>query len=559
MFSTQQTVSDAIADVVAQQCDVVFGLMGNGNAHLVSSLTTRGTNFISSRHESGAVAMADAYYRASGKATVATATYGAGFTNTLTALTEARMARIPLVLIVGDAPSVRRPIDIDQEMVAHGLGVETLTVTAASARVTTERAFEFARHNSTPVVLAIPYDLAAAEAEPSVSLVPQPDVGRNDPNNKDIEHVALLLRGAERPLILGGRGAWESGAAEVLREIGDDIGALFATSVMARNLFNSPWDLGIAGGFSRKGALALLRQSDVVLAVGASLNDFQMRYGTLFPSVQSLVQVDTQAQRTHPCVTDHVQADAYDFSSKLLRVLQASPPRPGRSWRDREASVATKEIFNETPVPEIAEDGRLDPRPFAQALERILPVNRTIVQDGGHFLGWMPMYATVPDPRSLILSGTAYQVIGLGFPSAVGAAAARPEHTTVLISGDGGGLMALPDLETMIRTVKSGVVVVFNDAAYGAEIHQYASRGLDDTAMLIDEIDFAAVGRALGAQGIKATSLADLDVLQEWVSAGAKGVFVLDIPISRAVVADYMLESLRPRARKATTSVTESR
>lgn len=554
MLFDQHTVSDAVADAVAERCDVVFGLMGNGNAHLLSNLTTRGTTFISARHESGAVAMADSYYRASGKATVATTTYGAGFTNTLTALTEARMACIPLVLIVGDAPSTPRPIDIDQIMVAEGLGVQTLTVTVNNATEMTHRAFELARSDSSPIILAIPYDIAAAGLEPAIPLAPLAKHEVPQARAEDIERIAELLRQAERPLILGGRGALESGAAADLREIGDDLGALFATSVMARNLFDSPWDLGIAGGFARAEALDLLRQADVVLAVGASLNTFQMRYGTLFSSAQAIVQVDTQSGQTHPSVTEYVRADAKDFSGKLLHSLQTALPRAGQPWRLREPKVEAREIFDEPSINEFAEDGRLDPRPFAQALDRILPVNRTIVQDGGHFLGWMPMYAAVPDARSLILSGTAYQVIGLGFPFAVGAAAARPEHTTVLISGDGGGLMALPDLETMIRTVKSGVVVVFNDAAYGAELHQYAAKGLDKTAMLIDEVDFSAVGRALGAQGIKAQSLADLDVLQEWVTAGANGVFVLDIPVSQTVVADYMRESVEATSQKAAVS-----
>ena len=92
--------------------------------------------------------------------------------------------------------------------------------------------------------------------------------------------------------------------------------------------------------------------------------------------------------------------------------------------------------------------------------------------------------------------------------------------------------------------VRSGVVVVFNDAAYGAELHQYAVRGLDEEAMLIEEVDFAAVGRAFGAEGVKARSLADLDALKDWVARGAEGVFVLDLPISRNVVAEYMAESM---------------
>ncbi len=104
--------------------------------------------------------------------------------------------------------------------------------------------------------------------------------------------------------------------------------------------------------------------------------------------------------------------------------------------------------------------------------------------------------------------------------------------------------MALADMETFIRTARSGLVVVFNDAAYGAELHQYGARGLDKTAMLIDEVDFAALGQAFGAQSIKAGSLADLDRVRQWVEAGAEGVFVLDIPVSQTEVAPYMRESV---------------
>ena len=106
MTNAISTVSDAIADIVAEESDIVFGLMGNGNAYLVSNLTERGMKFISARHEAGTVAMADGYYRASSRIATATVTYGPGFTNTLTSLTEARQARIPLVLIVGDRKSV---------------------------------------------------------------------------------------------------------------------------------------------------------------------------------------------------------------------------------------------------------------------------------------------------------------------------------------------------------------------------------------------------------------------------------------------------------------------
>ena len=101
-------VSAAVADVLAERAGHLFGLMGNGNAHLISRLTRRGFPFTSARHEAATVAMADAYHRATGGVAAATTTYGAGFTNAYTTLAEARMARIPLVFVVGDAPPAVR-------------------------------------------------------------------------------------------------------------------------------------------------------------------------------------------------------------------------------------------------------------------------------------------------------------------------------------------------------------------------------------------------------------------------------------------------------------------
>jgi thiamine pyrophosphate-dependent acetolactate synthase large subunit-like protein len=193
---------------------------------------------------------------------------------------------------------------------------------------------------------------------------------------------------------------------------------------------------------------------------------------------------------------------------------------------------------------EFGPDGRLNPRAVVAALDRILPAERSVVMDGGHFIGWAPMYLTVPDPHAMVLVGTAFQSIGLGFGSAAGVSVARPERTTVLVSGDGGGLMGLADFETFLRATRKGVVVVLNDSAYGAELHQYAAKGLHDQAMLIDEVDFAAVGRALGAQGAKARTLADLGQLQEWLGSRQEGVYVLDVAISQKVVAEFMAESV---------------
>lgn len=536
-------VSDVVAEVCAQHTEAVFGLMGNGNAFFTSNLTRRGIPYVSARHEAGTVAMADAYYRASGRIAVATVTYGAGFTNALTALTEAAKARTPMVVVVGEAPTTGpRPWDIDQLTVARGLGVQTLTVAAGNAARVTAQAWATARQERCPVILSIPYDLSSEPAGPQEPAAATSPVPRVTPDPTVVEHVAGLLNRAKRPLILAGNGAVISGAGAHLVELGDRIGALFATSVIARNCLDTPWDLGIAGGFARTAPLQLMRGADVVIVAGASLNVFQTRYGSLFADDAEVVQIDELDTATNPRVSCFVQSDVAAMAKSLVAAV--GPVSDG--WRSRHPEVALPSFQEDQPAEEFAADGRLNPRAVAQQLDALLPAQRTVVQDGGHFCGWIPMYCQVPDPQGLMMVGTAFQSIGLGIPAAAGAAVARPERLTVLVAGDGGALMALADLDSAVRTISSGVMVVFNDAAYGAEIHQYAARGLDDTAMQIPEVDFSAIGQAIGARGVKMRSLADLQVLKEWLAAGAEGLFVLDVAITQSEVAEYMQESMAP-------------
>src|SRR5690606_11555771 len=137
---------------------------------------------------------------------------------------------------------------------------------------------------------------------------------------------------------------------------------------------------------------------------------------------------------------------------------------------------------------ERAADGRLDPRSVAERIGELLPEDRVVVSDGGHFIGWANMYWPVAAPDRMMMVGTAYQAIGLGFPSVAGVAAAKPAATIVLTTGDGGGLMALADLESAVRVAGGrGLAVVWNDGAYGAEVNLYGLKGLAPEPMLIPE------------------------------------------------------------------------
>ncbi|MEV7527285.1 thiamine pyrophosphate-binding protein [Agrococcus sediminis] len=550
-MSDTTTVSAAVAAELEQHASHVFALMGNGNAWFLDAVVRRGAMRVTAvRHEAATVAAADACFRAGGGLAIATTTYGPGYTNALTPLAEAAQARVPLVLVVGDQPTTGpRPWDVDQAAIAAAVGVETIVVGTGDARAAARRAAQTALVERRPVVLALPYDLAHRPAEEETGDVATAERAPVPPfiaiDAEQLAGVAALLDAAERPLLLAGRGAHLAGAAEPLRALAARLGARTASSALGSGVFAADHrHLGISGGFASERAAAAIEQADAVLVVGAGLNQFQTRFGDAFAPAARIVQVDVLDAATNPRVDELVRGDARLVADALLALLGDGDghARGDEGWAAAGLGDVTGIHFEREAGEPAAPDGRLDPRSLFHALERILPDDRVVVSDGGHFIGWAPTHLTIADPERLLMVGTAFQTIGLGFPSAVGAAAARPDDTLVLVSGDGGALMALADLDSVARTVRRGVVVIVNDAAYGAEIHQYAVRGVAEQPMLIDQVDFAALGRAVGAEGAVIEALADLAQLEAWLASGAEGVFVADCRVSQQVVAPYMLE-----------------
>lgn len=577
------TVSAHVALTLAQHIDAVFGVMGNGNAYFLDALEKQtDAVFTAVRHEQGAVVAADAHFRASGRIAAGTSTYGAGFTNTLTALAEAVQAHVPLVLVVGDEPtSGPRPWDVDQIALASAVGARTYTVGRADAAATTVIAIEHALTYRVPVVLAIPYDVAALEAgdvPPAPSpRIPSPVEPRGEFAEGMLDEIAAALSGASRPFLLAGRGAWLAAAGPALGELAALTGALTASSALGRGVFpETQYDLGVTGGFGADGAMELIRTADVAVVFGASLNQFTMRFGELFAPGTRVFQIDTAPAATHPHVGGFVRADARVAAERLVQRMTAASaalvstarevgvstghgasaaPAGGESpaasdvshtpWRES-VDVAAARVY--APGDDLAPDGRLDPRSAARRIGELLPSDRVVVSDGGHFIGWANMYWPVAAPDRMMMVGTAFQSIGQGWPSVVGAALARRESTIVLTSGDGGGLMAIADLESAVRAAGGrGIAVIWNDAAYGAEVNLYGLKGLAEGPMRIPEVDFAAFGAAVGAEGVVVRTLADLDRLGEWTQedAASRRFLLLDLRISGDVIAPYQQEIIR--------------
>jgi thiamine pyrophosphate-dependent acetolactate synthase large subunit-like protein len=524
-----------------------FGLIGSGNFAVTNALVGRGVRFVAARHESAAVSMADAYARVTGRVGVATVHQGPGLTNAVTALTEATKARTPLLLLAADVPAaaVRSNFRIDQAGLVAAVGAVPERIQAPeSMPEALVRAWRRASGERRAVVLSLPLDVQSAEAASGAvapPVLPSPPA----PAPEQVARISDVLVEARAPVIVAGRGAVLADASPSLENLGERIGALLATSANGHGLFaGSAWGLGISGGFASPAA-RLLREADVVLAFGASLNMWTTRHGELIGPAARVMQIDVdqEAIGVHRSVDLGLVADARLAAEAITVELDRRGHRARGFRSDQVAEAIANGRWRNVPHEDGSDDRRIDPRTFSKALDALLPAERIVAVDSGHFMGWPPMYLAVPDAAGFVFTQS-FQSIGLGLSSAIGAAVARPDRLTVACLGDGGALMAAGEFETLVRLALPVLVVIYNDAAYGAEVHHFAPQGHPVDIVRYPDPDLAGLARGLGAGSATVRRLDDLEPLERWLER-REGPFVLDVKVVPDVVAEWLEEAFR--------------
>jgi acetolactate synthase I/II/III large subunit len=543
-------LNEALADELQRQgVTRVFTLLGEDVVQLGVCLTRRGIELVSARHESGAIAMADGYARVSGELAVALISRGPGVTNALTGLANAAKASNPVLVITGDCPQAIRGVVyskwMDQTALLQAAEIPFVTIDSPDSAVADlAAAAEWARGGKL-MVAQFPGEIleaAAGEAPASITLPP----ARPVPGPPDPEQITLLadLLGEDwafaHPVILGGRGAHRAGAKQALLQLGDRIGAIMATTLMGKGLFDDdPFSVGISGTYSNESAIELLGMADVVLAFGSSLDPLTTISGELWSKAR-VFRFDgdpAQAQRGSVPTEIFVQADARLAAEALVAELDRRGHRVNGMRNDRvRAQIA------EARVPPRHRDagraGSLDPRQVMMTLDELLPDDRTVVLDNGHHAAFSTAHLRVPDPGAF-LSPLEFHCVGASTGMATGAALARPDRMTLYCVGDSGALMTFGDIESIARHRLPIVVVVVDDGGLGAEIQYLRVLGIDDAVAREHTPSFADVGRGLGFDSYSIETLDDLRELGDTI-ARPTGPVLLHVRVTEDVKADWV-------------------
>ncbi|MFF0311114.1 thiamine pyrophosphate-binding protein [Streptosporangium sp. NPDC004379] len=403
------------------------------------------------------------------------------------------------------------------------------------------------------------------------------------PDPEAAARLAEILAGARRPVFVAGRGART--ARRELEELAERAGALLATSAVAKGLFRgSPWDLDVSGGFASPLTAELIRDADVIVGWGCALNMWTTRHGALVGPDTVVVQVDLDPDalgahrpvrlgvtgdvaRTARAVADlladgagarpaPVVADGEPGGTRAVpegagpRAVRREPGTravPGRAGYRSEAlalRIAREVRWRDVPYADESGDGRIDPRTLTIALDDLLPVERVVCPDSGNFMGYPAMFMDVPDEGGFCFT-QAFQSIGLGLATAIGAALARPDRLAVAALGDGGALMGVSELETVVRLGLRMVVVVYDDEAYGAEVHHFGPDGHPLDTVVFPPTDIAGIARGFGFEAVTVQAPGDLAAVARWLDGPRERPLLVHARVTRARGSWWLEEAFR--------------
>ncbi|MGH3757573.1 thiamine pyrophosphate-binding protein [Actinophytocola sp.] len=524
----------------------MFGVAGNGSLEIAADFAGRtGCSYVAARHEAAAINMADGYARRGGGMAAVVVTQGPGLTNGVTALATAARHHSPLLVFTGTVPRTSSQW-FDQATLADATGVgfadldgernwgHAVTLAAAEAASTRR-----------PVVVQVPTSQQRSAFPLGWPRPAGATAAAIPPDDGDVAGAADLLGRSTCPVVLAGRGAVVDSAREPMERLADRVGALLATTLPAKGLFDgSPFDLGIAGSLATPGVRRLLRRADCVVAVGTSLDRRCVGDDASLIPDATVIHCDHAREvlgNGFPGRRVPVHGSASRTVRALLDALPGEPVEPVDGFRNPEV-VGELTTLRGTPRFDAVEGDGLDPRVVMCHLDEALPVQRTVVVDGGHFCGFPAMYLRASAPTDFLFT-LGFGAIGMAVGTAVGASIAAPGRCTVAIVGDGGLMMSLGDLDTAARYRLPLIVVVLNDNAYGAEVHALRHAGLPSGIAEFDNPSFTGLARALG---LSAGRAADLDEIGRLVADAVhrRTPYLIEVPINGDVLASWYAEDI---------------
>lgn len=532
--STSKTVKPMNAAQLLVKClenegvEVIFGIPGEENLHIIDAILDSSIDFITTRHEQGAAFMADVYGRLTGRAGVCLSTLGPGATNLVTGVADANMDHAPVVAIAGQAATTRLHKESHQvlDLVELFTPITKYSVQILEPEIVTEvvrKAFKLAQIEK-PGACFIDFPENVAQMETIAEPLHVQYASVPNPPRRSLEHAAEVISNARFPMIMAGNGVIRSNASDALVRFAETLNIPVATTFMAKGAIPSshPLSLGTVGLQARDYISCGFDRADVIICVGYDIVEYHPHLWHKTKDRQ-IVHIDTRPAEVdaHYIVTAGAVGDV---SVALAELAQIASPRDDYGFEGLRFM-----IYDE--LRRYAEDQSypLKPQKVISDLRAALRDDDIVVCDVGAHKLWMARMYQAERPNTCIISN-GFAAMGIAVPGAVAASYAFPEKRVVAVTGDAGFLMNAQEIETAMRLKTPFVVLVWNDESYGLiewkqQIHFHRSGHVR-----FSNPDFVKFAESFGAKGYRVGKAEDLLPMLKQALAD-KTVSVIDCPL----------------------------
>jgi 3D-(3,5/4)-trihydroxycyclohexane-1,2-dione acylhydrolase (decyclizing) len=471
------------------------------------------------------------------RAMICTTSIGPGATNMVTAAALAHVNRLPVLLLPGDVYASRRPDPVLQQIEDFG----DATVSANDCFRPVSRFFDRLMRpeqlldslpraiatmldpaNCGPATLAFCQDVQAEAFDYPASFFKRRlwRMRRPEPEARDIDTLATLLRNAKAPLIVAGGGVLYAGAEEGLARFAEATGVPLAETQAGKGAlgWNHPAALGSIGVTGSSAANEAAAAADVVIGMGTRLQDFTSGSRTLFEREGcALVQVNVAPHDAHKHGAVAVVGDAGAVIDALSAKLEGW--RAPAAWRDANTSrvaIWSKVVDAATSAPK--DNAKPSDAQLIGAVQRMSDESTVVVCAAGGLPGELHKLWRSVRPGGYHLE-YGYSCMGYEIAGALGVKIAAPERDVVVMVGDGSYLMMNSEIATSVMLGKKLTIVVLDNRGFGCINRLQRSTGsesfnnllVDAEHSMLPDIDFAAHAASLGAIAEKAGSIAALE------------------------------------------------
>ena len=550
--SQRMTGADAIVESLEKLgVTDVFGMPGGAVLPLYDPLMDSNLRHILIRHEQGAGHAAEGYAIASGKTGCAIVTSGPAAMNTMTALADANLDSVPIVVITGQVGSSLIGTDAFQEadIVGASMPVTKHSFLVTDAQEVPSRLAEAFHIASTgrpgPVLVDVTKDAQTGQMDfvwpPPMDIPGYRTPGR--PSRKQIKAAAEAIAQSNAPVIYLGGGAVRGDATgEVMRLI-DLTDAPVVTTLTGRGAIpdSDPHNLGMPGMHGTVAAVGALQRADLLITLGARFDDRVTGQLDTFAPRAKVIHVDIDAAEISknrksdiPVVGDLNEVLA-GLNAELPEVLPPDYKEDLYGWWRY-----LNRLRDSYPLGYVEpNDGMLAPQYVLGRLSELSGPDAIYSTGVGQHQMWASQFLGLEKPRHFI-SSSGLGTMGYGLPAGIGAKVAKPDETVWVIDGDGSFQMTLQELATAVTNDIPIKIALINNTVLGM-VRQWQNLFYNERyshTKLNDQgegqvPDFVALANAYSVPARRVTKADEVDEAIKWALTINDRPVLIDFRVSK--------------------------